>query len=450
MFAVQTSLGRVPAGGLRTVLRPFRVSRFAATVVAATTLSAACSCSPARDEGAPARESPAPAAADDDRSAVADPVQPAPGAASAADSAELASLLARCRDAATYSREHDGDAMLVLRDGKAIFEDAAPGHTTGSLHALASGSKSFAGVAAMCAVADGLLSLDEPVCATIHEWRADPRKSKVTVRELLSLSSGLESLSAKIDTAASARAAGITDRARASIDARTMAQPGERFIYGPSSFYVFGELMRRKLAAAGTGDADIVAYLDRRIFAPLGIDPVFMRDRAGNPNLAGGCRIGAIEWARFGELIRNGGTHAGVSLLAPELVSELSRATGPNPRYGLTWWILGNDGEDAEDDVADTLAADRLESRGGPVARRLAERLREREGSAHAAAGSTSTDAPALGFMAAGKGKQRLYVLPEHGMTIVRLGALNGSRGFHDDEFLAKLLGPQQSARPPR
>jgi CubicO group peptidase (beta-lactamase class C family) len=373
-----------------------------------------------------------------------------PSVEPAARNADLEAFRARCRDAAAYSREHDGDLVLVYRDGEMVFEDASATYSARTPHVLASGTKSFVGVAAMCAVADGLLTLDEPVSATIHEWKSDPRKSSVTIRQLLSLASGLEGLSATIDSAANARAAGITDRATASIAGRSLAAPGERFIYGPSSFYVFGELLKRKLVAAKTGDADIAAYLDRRIFTPLGIKPSFMRDEAGNPNMAGGCRISAADWVRFGEFMRHGGTHDGQSLLAPELVAQLTTATGPNPRYGLTWWLLDSSGEDAEDLVAADMAADRLESADGPIRRRLAQRMRERariqEAAARDAAAARAPSESPLGYMAAGKGKQRLYVLPEHGLTIVRFGALTGSRDFHDAEFLGKLLGPLKDA----
>jgi hypothetical protein len=46
-----------------------------------------------------------------------------------------------------------------------------------------------------------------------------------------------------------------------------------------------------------------------------------------------------------------------------------------------------------------------------------------------------------IGFMAAGKGKQRLYILPEQRLTIVRFGPLEGSRGFDNREFMRLLLG---------
>lgn len=369
---------------------------------------------------------------------------PSPGAPSATSPTKAAApaaaddaFLARCRAAAEYSRTHDGEVMLVYLDGKPVFEDAIANFTANTPHALASGTKSFSGIAAALAIEDGLLSLDEKVADTIHEWKSDPRKSQVTVRQLLSLSSGLESLGSLIDNPRNARAAGMSNRAAASIGAKTRAEPGERFIYGPSQFYVFGELMKRKLAAAKTGDADVVAYLDRKVFTPLAIKPRFLRDEAGNANLPGGCRMTARDWAVFGEFVRNGGVHDGKRIVGAEALAELMKPHGPNKAYGLTWWLIRDgDSTDPEDALAADMVADRLDQQGGAVRGRLAERARER-----ARAAGPDDSSPIIGFMAAGKGKQRLYILPEQKLTIVRFGPLEGSRGFENSEFLRLLLG---------
>ena len=340
-----------------------------------------------------------------------------------------------------------------------LFEAGRAGQTSSTPHLLASGTKSFCGIAAAIAVDDGLLTLDERVSDTIHEWKSDPQKARVSVRELLSLASGLESLSAKIDTARAASANGITDRAKASIEARFRAAPGERFIYGPSSFYVFGELLKRKLAAAKigdkdkVGDKDIVAYLDRKVFQPLGIAPQFQRDAVDNPNMAGGGRIGARAWATFGEMVLDGGIVRASDgterrIVSESALQELLTSHGPNPRYGLTWWLLADDGSNPEDEIAADLAADRLEPdpndnavRRG-IRGRLADAARRRADQAAAEARKPeNADARVIGVMAAGKGKQRLYVLPDANLVVVRFGAIDGGNTYSDAEFLKLLLG---------
>jgi hypothetical protein len=43
--------------------------------------------------------------------------------------------------------------------------------------------------------------------------------------------------------------------------------------------------------------------------------------------------------------------------------------------------------------------------------------------------------------MAAGLGKQRLYVIPSANLVVVRFAPLNsGSRGFSDEQLIARLL----------
>ncbi|HRF02707.1 MAG TPA: serine hydrolase [Pirellulaceae bacterium] len=363
-------------------------------------------------------------------------------------------LIERCRRAAEYSEANDGHYVLVMVDGEVVFEQGV-GRTTGTTpHLLASGTKSFSGVAAALAIDDGLLDLDEKVSDTITEWKQDPKKRDVTVRQLLSLAAGLESLKEKLDMPRNRQAAGITDCVAASLAARSVAEPGERFIYGPSSFYVFGELLKRKLAAAGHADETVATYLERKLFEPLDIKAHFLVDQAENPNLPGGGLMSARDWAVFGEMMRHGGEHEGRRLISEKSLNELTRAHGPNDRYGLTWWLLSPSGGrgsfDADGDGAGITgrgaggtgpaAQGSGDDRRAAARRRIAEALRERVRQAGEARMDDTTTSPVPGFMAAGMGKQRLYVLPEAKMTIVRFGELNGSQTFSDREFLSTIL----------
>lgn len=69
--------------------------------------------------------------------------------------------------AAAYAEAHAGDALVVWDAGEIVLERAQNGYDLDEPHYLASGTKSFAGVAALAAVADGHLSLDDRVAETI-------------------------------------------------------------------------------------------------------------------------------------------------------------------------------------------------------------------------------------------------------------------------------------------
>ena len=88
---------------------------------------------------------------------------------------------ADCARAAKYSESKRGVSMLVMQNGRTIFEHYANGGSADGRWPIFSGTKSFWGIAALAAVHDGLFKLDDPVSDTITEWKSDPRKSRITV-----------------------------------------------------------------------------------------------------------------------------------------------------------------------------------------------------------------------------------------------------------------------------
>lgn len=314
--------------------------------------------------------------------------------------------LAQFQAAADYSRSKQGVAVLVMKHGEIVFEDYAPGWTD-KPHLLASGTKSFCGVMAACAVQDGLLTLDEKVSDTLTEWKTDPRKTLVTIRQLLSLSSGIEGG----DNGTVPRYAAAVKMATA------VAEPGTQFSYGPIPFQCFGELMRRKLASK---NESVESYLKRRITDPIGLNVGYWRaDADGNLNLPAGAFLIAREWVKFGELVRLRGQWNGREIVPADLLAECFKPASANPAYGMTFWRLGGDTTSTE--LADGKSLD-------PKANRAADERRQ--------LGFTP---PSDTVAAMGKGKQRCYIIPSLDLVIVRLGDSVG-REFSDNAFLAKLL----------
>jgi CubicO group peptidase (beta-lactamase class C family) len=252
---------------------------------------------------------------------------------------------------------------------------------------------------AACAVQDGLMAWDDRVSEVITEWKNDPRRSQITVRQLLSLSSGIPG--GQLAT----RGGKVPSYADA-IRTAANAEPGKKFQYGPTPYQCFGEYMHRKLTTAGkvasgrAGSSVVLNYLERRVFQPIGLSYGFWRrDKDGNPHLPSGAFLTAREWIKFGEMVRQGGK----GVTEPKFMQECLRPQGAGRNYGLTWWLPTQ------------------------------------------MLGST---APEI-YMAAGAGGQRLFVIPSRGITVVRqapirMGAGDDSdrnSGFRDMEFLKLLLG---------
>ena len=302
----------------------------------------------------------------------------------------------RYKLAAQYSEQNNGSAVLVMKGDKIVFEDYENGFTSSIPHFLASGSKSFVGVMAVAAQEDGLLNLDDKVSATITEWQADPVQSQVTIRQLLSLSSGID-VGQNLFPPSFAKA----------VEYKMKHAPGEFFEYGPVPFQVFGELMRRKLAPK---NETVSAYLDRRILNPIGMKIAFWHRLGGELDLPGGAFATAGEWAKFGLFLKNGGSWNGKQIISKKLLDECFVGTKANPAYGVSFWL----NEPGINPAGNKVAA-RAELSSNGVDKALAKDL----------------------FMAAGVGNQRLYVIRSLDLVVVRQGNFGD---FDDREFLGRLI----------
>jgi CubicO group peptidase (beta-lactamase class C family) len=311
------------------------------------------------------------------------------------------------RAAAEYSNARNGFAVLVQKDGRIEFEDYhlelgfIPLLNQGSPdnpHRLASGTKSFWGVAAAAAVMDGLFTFDEKVSDTITEWKADPRKNRITVRQLLSLTSGIDA----------GTRADIPSYSEA-IHKEALHEPGAFFQYGAVPFQTFGELLRRKLAPKHESPLD---YLTRRILDPIGLNvAIWKTDKEKNPHMPSGAFLTAREWSKFGQFILNKGEWNGKTIVDKDILAECFKGSGTNPSYGLTFW-LNNSGIIVRSNKTWTPI---------PYKPILPDSI------------------PDL-IMALGHGKQRLYIIPSKSMVIVRFGE-SENLFWQDREFLTLILG---------
>lgn len=318
--------------------------------------------------------------------------------------------------AAKYSAEHDGISFLILYDGELIYDDYPNGGSESRYHELASGTKSFTGVLAMAAIEDGIIeSLEENVSDTITEWKNDARKSKITVRSLLNLTSGINpgsETSQQVPSYASA------------IQNRASEVPGKKFAYGPAHFQCFGEFLQRKLVASGSEES-VLEYLERRIFKPIGLEHGPWRtDTDGNAHLPSGVRLTASQWAKFGELVRLGGRWNETQIVSQDSIKECLTGSPANPAYGLTFWL--------NEPVAD-------------AQRRSIRQLR------FATDDLTSyKNIPSDIVFAAGAGKQRLFISPDAKLVVVRqasgiVDSLEGKQSQYSDAVFLKNLFERQS-----
>ena len=83
--------------------------------------------------------------------------------------------------------------LLIVRDDHIVCEWYAPDHSAQRTHYTASMAKALVGGTAVAlAISDGLLTLDDKAAKYVSQWREDPRRSEITLRQLGSHTSGIE------------------------------------------------------------------------------------------------------------------------------------------------------------------------------------------------------------------------------------------------------------------
>jgi CubicO group peptidase (beta-lactamase class C family) len=314
---------------------------------------------------------------------------------------------ADCARAARYSESKRGVSVLVLQNGRTIFEHYANGGSARGRWPIFSGTKSFWGIAALAAVRDGLFKLDDPVADTITEWKRDPHKSQIVIRELLSQTDGIEA-------ASRLQRPSIRDRNAMAIQLSVIAEPGRSFIYGPSHVQIFSELLRRRLKGRS-----VIGYFEARVANRLGLSRLnYKKDARGNPLPATGFELTAREWARLGELVLEQGSYRGRQIVPAAVLREAFSGSSANPSYGLTFWLNQQAPGGREADMERMLDLPWQKAEWTNVC--------------------ICKDAPSDMVVALGSGYQRLFVIPSLKAIIVRQGS---NARFSDAHFLRFVLG---------
>lgn len=214
-----------------------------------------------------------------------------------------------------YARKHALQAFTVARGDDVLVREYGDGFRADSAHPLYSGTKSFWGVAALYAQRDGLLQLDELVAGTIAAWKEDPWKRRVTLRMLLSLTSGFGFGGLGSAVPPYARALGI----------ELKDEPGTTFTYGGVPLQVFGAVLAQKLAPRTPQD-----YLRARVLEPAGVRVAFWRKlKDGTQPLPTGASLTVDDWLAYGRFV----------LRERAALAECFAGSKANPRYGLGWWL---------------------------------------------------------------------------------------------------------------
>jgi CubicO group peptidase (beta-lactamase class C family) len=252
--------------------------------------------------------------------------------------------------------------VLIARHGKLIYERYFGGNTAESLLNTRSATKTVTGMLIGIAIDQGLLpGVDAPVLPFFHDMEPvknpDPRKQKITVEDLLTMSSALDCDDA-IDASPGNedRMHEAKDWFRFTLDLPIAAAPpappsqpasrtaagsayGRTFRYCTAGVVLLGGVLER---AAGTTVAD---FARRNLFAPLGIAKAeWQFSPVGQAMTGGGLGLRGRDLLTLGQLYAAGGVWQGRRLLSERWI-RVSTAPHvrvedqPDTEYGYLWWL---------------------------------------------------------------------------------------------------------------
>jgi CubicO group peptidase (beta-lactamase class C family) len=238
-----------------------------------------------------------------------------------------------------FSDKHRGLGLLVMVDGKRVYERYAPGISAATKTQTLSMNKSVTGLMIGVAQMDGTItSIDDPLGGVITEWAGDSRKN-ITLRALITMSSGLHNYSmTKGDWPAMKQL--MSDEIESTAIATDAVKPPlADFRYKNADAQVAGAVLRRSIAKANKGES-YASYLSRTLWCDVGNAPatLWAESETGAPRFYAGLQATLPDWARLGQLILDGGKVGAKQVVPSGWIAQMTAPSPTNPNYGFLIW----------------------------------------------------------------------------------------------------------------
>src|SRR5499427_8629487 len=264
------------------------------------------------------------------------------------------------------------DSMLVIRHGKIVYEKTydhaadyarlfsgkgAPGiynyydpgwhpfYEGTKLHTMQSVSKSVTSALVGIAIGRGEIpGLDAKMMPYFASFRIapDPRRDRMTLRDVLTMRTGIRWDEEPADYTAPANNCaameGKEDWVQYVLDQPMADEPGKTFVYNSGAT----ELLSYLIFKTTGKQAD--DYAKEHLFAPLGIDFYWKRTPKGLADTEGGLYLAPRDFAKIGFLYLHDGVWDGKRILPEGWVkASTTSATATKEKgigYGYQWWTL--------------------------------------------------------------------------------------------------------------
>ncbi len=234
------------------------------------------------------------------------------------------------------------EGVLVAQKGKIVYENYFAGFNANIPHSMRSASKSISSAIIGIAIDDQIIGdVDEKLYDFIpqeYQYTKDALKSKITIKDLLTMSSGLD-----VNNKAYEDNYQESDNwLKTVLEAPMVKEPGTYADYGSANPFLLGVYLSNRLMVP------LESYMVDKLFSPLGITNYIMNtdDTKAIPYFGGGFRLTPRDMLKFGQLYLNGGVWNGQQVISKHWVeASFKRHVQLQDRnkieYGYQWWHGG-------------------------------------------------------------------------------------------------------------
>ena len=236
------------------------------------------------------------------------------------------------------------NGLVVIQDGELLLEQYFNGADRSTLHDPRSVGKTFASAVTGIALADQHLESTEQTLSEFYDLSRfenhSEAKENVTLKSLLTMSSGFDATDFDSESPGNEENMYPTDdwvRFALDLSMDETKELGKNWDYFTAGVVVLGDILHKSVPG-GLED-----YAEKKLFAPLGIERYqWPYTPQGVANTAGGLAMRALDFAKFGQVYKNGGTWNGKQVLPASWVEASLSNYFPNSDqhdgYGYLFW----------------------------------------------------------------------------------------------------------------
>ncbi|MEO8619591.1 MAG: serine hydrolase [bacterium] len=234
-------------------------------------------------------------------------------------------------------------SVVVIKNGKLLIEEYFNGETRKTLHDPRSVGKSFASTITGIAIGEGYLKSEDQTLGEFYDLKSfanySPRKQEVSIKDLLTMSSVFDGFDEDGNSPGNEENMYPTpDWVKFTLDLPVSAtRPKDEWHYFTAGVVVLGDILNR------TVPGGLEKYADEKLFKPLHIKYQWQYTPQKVPNTAGGIRMSALDFAKYGQLYKNGGNWNGEQIIprawVDRTLTKHKTIPGRNDEsYGYLFW----------------------------------------------------------------------------------------------------------------